>query len=169
MSDKTRVVQAGLPTATQGAPFLPGPVFAAPYHAAGDPHSSPFTYGRFHNPTWSQFENALSELEGGATVVFASGMAAIAAVFGTVLRPGDVVVMPRIVTTPLECLRMDTLRKGAFKFAKSPRVVVSRLKFSTGQNYSGLNRRQIQDWRCAISLPHDLPPWSTLAEMNKIF
>lgn len=94
MSDKTRVVRAGLPTATQGTPFLPGPFFAAPYHAAGDPHSSPFTYGRFHNPTWTQFENALSELEGGATVIFASGMAAIAAVFGTVLQPGDIVVMP---------------------------------------------------------------------------
>ena len=94
MRNKTRVIHAGLPPATQGTPFLPGPVFAASFHAAGDPHTSPFTYGRFHNPTWTQFENALSELEGGATVIFASGMAAIAAVFGSVLRPGDTVVMP---------------------------------------------------------------------------
>ena len=45
------------------APFLPGPTFAGPYHAAGDPASAPLTYGR-HNPTWTAYEQALSELEG---------------------------------------------------------------------------------------------------------
>ncbi|MGE3539004.1 MAG: cystathionine gamma-lyase [Candidatus Tectimicrobiota bacterium] len=90
----TRVTRAGLPQATQGAPFLPGPTFAGPYHAAGEPASAPFTYGRFHNPTWSLYEQALSELEGGPVVTFASGMAAVAAVLGVVLRPGDVVVLP---------------------------------------------------------------------------
>src|SRR5215475_7210412 len=88
----TRVTRAGLPPSTQGAPFLPGPTFAGPYHAAGDPASAPLTYGRFHNPTWTYFEQALSELEGGPAVTFASGMAAVAAIFGVVLRPGDVVV-----------------------------------------------------------------------------
>jgi cystathionine gamma-lyase len=90
----TRVLHAGIPPAAQGQPFFPGPTFAAPYHAAGDPASSSHTYGRFHNPTWTHFEQALSELEGGPCVVFSSGMAAMAAVLGTVLRPGDVVVMP---------------------------------------------------------------------------
>ena len=90
----TRVTRAGLPPSTQGAPFLPGPTFAGPYHAAGDPASAPLTYGRFHNPTWTYYEQALSELEGGPAVTFASGMAAVAAVFGVVLRPGDVVVLP---------------------------------------------------------------------------
>ena len=75
----TRVTRAGLPPSTQGAPFLPGPTFAGPYHAAGDPASAPLTYGRFHNPTWSAYEQALSELEGGPAVIFASGMAAVAA------------------------------------------------------------------------------------------
>lgn len=88
------VTRAGLPSSTQGAPFLPGPTFASAYHAAGDPASSPFTYGRFHNPTWTQYEQALSELEGGPTVVFASGMASVAAIFGVALRPGDVLVLP---------------------------------------------------------------------------
>jgi cystathionine gamma-lyase len=36
----------------------------------------------------------LGHLEGGTAVVFASGMAATAAVLGSVLRPGDVVVLP---------------------------------------------------------------------------
>src|SRR5215470_3624702 len=62
----TRVTRAGLPPSTQGAPFMPGPTFAGPYHAAGDPARVPLTYGRFHNPTWTAYEQALSELEGGS-------------------------------------------------------------------------------------------------------
>ncbi len=94
MRDATRVIRAGLPHAKSGEPFMPGPVFAAPYHVPGAPADSPFTYGRFHNPTWTNYETALGELEGGAAVLFPSGMAASAAIFGTVLRPGQRVVMP---------------------------------------------------------------------------
>src|SRR5438309_2469303 len=94
MRDGTRVVRAGLPDFAQGEPFLPGPTFANSYHLAGEPSSSPYSYGRYHNPTWTHFEQALSELEGGTAVIFASGMAAVTAVFGSVLRPGHVLVMP---------------------------------------------------------------------------
>lgn len=90
----TRVVRAGLPDATPGTPYLPGPVFAAPYHAPGDPTASPFTYGRFDNPTWSLYERALAELEGGPCLLFPSGMAATAAVMATLARPGSTVIMP---------------------------------------------------------------------------
>ena len=94
MHDATRVVRAGIPERAQGAPFLPGPVFAGPFHLTGDPATSAFTYGRYHNPTWTQFEVALGELEGGEATVFASGMAATAAVLGSVLQRGDAVVLP---------------------------------------------------------------------------
>lgn len=94
MRDGTRVIRAGLPDFVQGEPFLPGPTFANPFHLIGDPSSSPYSYGRYHNPTWTIFEQALSELEGGSAIVFASGMAAITAIFGSVLHPGDVLVMP---------------------------------------------------------------------------
>jgi cystathionine gamma-lyase len=94
LHDATRVVRAGLPDASQGEPFHPGPVFAAPYHVAGDPASAPYTYGRFHNPTWARFEAAIGDLEGGEAVVFASGMAATAAVLATALAPGETVVLP---------------------------------------------------------------------------
>lgn len=94
MRDATRVVRAGLPHAEPGAPYLPGPTFAAPYHAAGDVANSPFTYGRFHNPTWTRYEAALEELEGGPCVLFPSGMAATAALLATALKPGQKVVMP---------------------------------------------------------------------------
>ncbi len=92
--DATRVVRAGLPDATPGAPYLPGPVFAAPYHVSGDPANSPYTYGRFDNPTWHAYEQALAELEGGPCLLFPSGMAATTAVLATMVRPGQKVVMP---------------------------------------------------------------------------
>ncbi len=90
----TRVIRAGLPDSRQGEPFAPGPVFASMYRLAGDPSSSPYQYGRYNNPTWADWEAALEELEGGPAIAFASGMAAVAAVFGTALRPGDTIVMP---------------------------------------------------------------------------
>jgi cystathionine gamma-lyase len=88
------VVRAGLPAPEQGAPFLPGPVFAAPYHLRGDPAGADYVYGRYGNPTWSAYEGAVGELEGGEAVLFASGMAAAAAVLLTGLRPGDRAVVP---------------------------------------------------------------------------
>jgi cystathionine gamma-lyase len=89
----TRVVRAGLPPAAQGEPFLPGPVPAAPFHLAGPSDASPYGYARYANPTWSGYEAALGELEGGEAVLFASGMAAVAAVLAT-LSAGDVAVVP---------------------------------------------------------------------------
>jgi len=94
--DGTRVVRAGVPEPVPGRPFLPGPVFAAPYHI--DPLTGPAPgldrYGRTDNPTWRALEAAIGELEGGDCVVFSSGMAAISALLLTVLRPGDTVVLP---------------------------------------------------------------------------
>jgi len=91
--DGTRAVHAGLPEPRGGEPFLPGPVFAAPYHLPGDPSDSPHGYGRYTNPTWANYESALGELEGGPAVAFASGMAAIAAVLLPGLRDGDALVV----------------------------------------------------------------------------
>jgi cystathionine gamma-lyase len=88
----TRAVHAGLPSPAQGEPILPGPVLAAPFHLRGDPHSTPYGYGRDANPTWTALETAIGELDGGRTVVFSSGMAAVAAVVLPRLRPGDVLV-----------------------------------------------------------------------------
>ena len=94
MRDATRVVRAGLPPASNGAPFLPGPTFAAPFHAPGDPKDSSFTYGRFDNPTWRAYESALGELEGGAALLFPSGMSATSALLSCVLTRGQRIVMP---------------------------------------------------------------------------
>jgi cystathionine gamma-lyase len=94
MRDATRVVRAGLPEPEQGRPFLPGPVFAAPFHVSGDPADADYGYGRDEHPTWEAYEHALSELEGGEVVLFGSGMAACTAVLLTGLRPGGALTMP---------------------------------------------------------------------------
>jgi cystathionine gamma-lyase len=96
MREATRIVRSTLTPAVAGTEMHHGPVFAAPYHAPGDPAGMPYTYARSHNPTWTELERVLAEMESNEAraVVFASGMAAISAVFGAVLRPGDVLVAP---------------------------------------------------------------------------
>ena len=88
------MVRAGLPEPEQGAPFLPGPEFAAPFHLRGDPADADYGYGREGNPTWTRVRARARELEGGEAVLFASGMAAGTAVLLTCLRPGDALTMP---------------------------------------------------------------------------
>jgi cystathionine gamma-lyase len=93
MTRETEVVHAGYRHSPTGA-WMDGPQFAATYMTPGDPGSHALTYGRFHNPTWAAFEEALTLLEGGESIAFAYGMAAVDAVFGVTLKPGDVVVLP---------------------------------------------------------------------------
>ncbi len=76
-----------------------GPVFVAPFHVPGDPADVQYSYGRSGNPTWTALEGAIAAMESGSgspanALVFGSGMAACTAVFGSLLRPGDAVVMP---------------------------------------------------------------------------
>jgi len=87
------VVRAGLPAPEQGEPFLPGPVFAAPYHLSGDPYAAPASYTRYGNPTWGRYEEAVGGLEDAEATLFSSGMAAAAALLLTNLTPGTVLTM----------------------------------------------------------------------------
>jgi cystathionine gamma-lyase len=105
--DSTRTTHAGLPPAAQGAPFLPGPSFAAPVHWSGE--AGPDGYGRTGNATWSNYEAALSDLEGGEAIVFSSGMAAVAAVLLPVLHPGDVLVVPGDAYPGVRTMAVDHL------------------------------------------------------------
>ena len=56
-----------------------------------------YVYGRYANPTYEQLEGIICELEGGeAALFFASGLAAIAAVFETV-NMGEHIVAPKVM------------------------------------------------------------------------
>ncbi|HEY4023996.1 MAG TPA: cystathionine gamma-lyase [Pseudonocardiaceae bacterium] len=95
LGDGTRSVHAGYPEPVAGQPFLPGPVFAAPYHlGTGGPADVADGYGRASNPTWRALETALAELDGGHSVIFPSGMGALASMLRVLCRAGDTVVMP---------------------------------------------------------------------------
>jgi len=99
MRDATRIIRSTLTPVATGEPIHHGPVFAAPFHTPGDPEEGAYTYARSHNPTWTAVESALAEMESGEgyrakALVYGSGLAAIAAVFGAVLRSGDVAVLP---------------------------------------------------------------------------
>lgn len=90
----TQAIHAGLKPAQQGSAFNEGPVFASTFHLKGDPDNAKYQYARFNNPTWQALENALSELEGGETVIFPSGMAACAAILSSLLVSGQTLVLP---------------------------------------------------------------------------
>ena len=73
---ETSAITAGRPEVAPDAPLNPPIVISSTFHAGG-----PIGYGRYGNESWSALETAIAELEGGATLSFSSGMAAISAVF----------------------------------------------------------------------------------------
>jgi cystathionine gamma-synthase len=73
---ETSAITAGRPEVAPDASLNPPIVFSSTYHAGG-----PVGYGRYGNESWTALESAISELEGGQTLSFSSGMAAISAVF----------------------------------------------------------------------------------------
>lgn len=84
----TRLVTLGRQAKTPGAGLNAPLELTSTYHAGGA-----VNYARAGNPTWTAFEDALGSLEGGDALVFASGLAACAAVLSLV-PAGGVVVAP---------------------------------------------------------------------------
>jgi cystathionine gamma-synthase len=72
----TRAVTAGRPPRAGDSP-LNTPISLNSTFTAG----GPIGYGRYGNDTWSATESAISALEGGRSLIFSSGMAAISAAF----------------------------------------------------------------------------------------
>lgn len=73
---ETTAVTAGRPAVEIDAALNPPIVLTSTFHAGGE-----IGYGRYGNQTWSALETAIGALEGGTTLAFSSGMAAISAVF----------------------------------------------------------------------------------------
>ena len=82
---ETRIVAAGRPARGEDAMINVPISLNSTYVAPGETG-----YGRYGNETWSALETGISAMEGGQTLVFASGMAALAAVFN-LLPKGSVV------------------------------------------------------------------------------
>jgi cystathionine gamma-synthase len=88
-SAATTAVTAGRPEHVPDAPLNVPITMASTYVATGE-----LEYGRYGNPTWTAFEEALGALEGGRCLSFASGLSAVATVLDLVGQ-GAVVVAPR--------------------------------------------------------------------------
>ena len=71
---ETTAITAGRPSVAPDGALNPPVVLTSTFHAGGE-----IGYGRYGNQTWSALEEAIGALEGGSTLVFSSGMAAISA------------------------------------------------------------------------------------------
>src|SRR5687768_15919007 len=89
LSPRTVLVTAGRPPHEADQPLNTPLTMASTYVAGGE-----VEYGRYGNPTWSAFEEALGALEGGRALAFSSGLAAVSTVLDLVGRDG-LVVAPR--------------------------------------------------------------------------
>jgi cystathionine gamma-synthase len=85
----TIAVTAGRPPHDSDNPLNQPITMASTYVAGGD-----VEYGRYGNPTWAAFEDALGALEGGRCLAFSSGLAAVATLLDLVGQ-GQTVVAPR--------------------------------------------------------------------------
>lgn len=90
----TYVVAAGRPPRTQGSPVNVPVTLTSTYVSTGVPVPGEPLYARIDNETWHPFEEALGGLEGaaGPALLFASGMAAIAAAMSVVPARGRLVI-----------------------------------------------------------------------------
>jgi cystathionine gamma-synthase len=88
-SPATTAVTAGRPEHSPDAPLNAPITMASTYVATGE-----LEYGRYGNPTWTAFEEALGALEGGRCLSFASGLSVVATVLDLVGQ-GATVVAPR--------------------------------------------------------------------------
>ena len=106
MRPETAAVVLGRGSGRPGEPVSVPVVFSSTYHAEGER-----TYARDANETWAALEEVLGTLEGGTARVFASGMAAIAAVL-EMLPVGAVVVAEQGAYNGTRKLLADLNEKG---------------------------------------------------------
>ncbi len=147
----TRLVTSGRKAEWTGTPGQPGAVVSVPVwrasthlypdtaalHAGKPNEDGHFYYGRRGAPTQWALADALTALEPGAagTVLYPSGVAALAGALMAVLRPGDVLLMTDNAYEPtrnlgrgllkdfgIETRWFDPLDPGAFAAAICPRT-----------------------------------------------
>jgi len=120
----TSVVTCGRPPHEPDQPLNQPVTMASTYVAGGD-----LEYGRYGNPTWSAFEEALGGLEGGRALAFSTGLAAVATVLdlvgheqkvvaprhaynGSILQMADLEARGRIQVTLVDISDTDEVRKA---------------------------------------------------------
>jgi cystathionine gamma-synthase len=107
----TLAVTSGRPPHTPDQPLNEPLTMASTYVAGGA-----VEYGRYGNPTWAAFEQALGDLEGGRALAFSSGLAAVATILDLVGQ-GQTVVAPRHAYNGSILQMADLEARGRIKVA----------------------------------------------------
>lgn len=111
------VTRASSPNLVMSSTFIADP--DASFSAEGMSEDTPFFYTRWSNPTVDQLERKLALLEGGEScLAFASGMAAISALFFHLLKPGDHLVISDVAYAAASELTNDLFPKIGVKVSK---------------------------------------------------
>ena len=95
LSAETVVVAAGRPPRERDQPVNHPVVLSSTYFGTGALGDGDRGYGRYSNPTWDPFEEALGQLEGAELpgLLYASGLAAVSSAL-SLIPAGGVLVMP---------------------------------------------------------------------------
>ncbi|MCU1573524.1 MAG: cystathionine gamma-synthase [Micrococcaceae bacterium] len=115
LAPDTVVVSAGRPARNHDAPVNPPIVLSSTYVGTGAVEDGDRAYGRYSNPTWDPFEEALSSLEGASLpgLLYGSGLAAVSSAL-SLIPAGGVLVMPRHSYQGALVMAAELAAKGLF-------------------------------------------------------
>jgi cystathionine gamma-synthase len=113
LSAETVVVAAGRPPRERDEPVNPPIVLSSTYFGSGPLSDGDRGYGRYSNPTWDPFEEALGQLEGSELpgLLYASGLAAVSSALSLV-PAGGILVMPSHSYSGSLVMATELARKG---------------------------------------------------------
>jgi cystathionine gamma-synthase len=116
LSAETVVVAAGRPPRKRDEPVNPPIVLSSTYFGTGSLADGDRGYGRYSNPTWDPFEEALGQLEGASLpgLLYASGLAAVSSAL-SLIPAGGVLVMPSHSYAGSLVMATELAEKGLFE------------------------------------------------------
>jgi cystathionine gamma-synthase len=116
LSAETVVVAAGRPPRERDEPVNQPIVLSSTYFGTGALADGDRGYGRYSNPTWDPFEEALGQLEGASLpgLLYASGLAAVSSAL-SLIPAGGVLVMPSHSYAGSLVMATELAEKGLFE------------------------------------------------------
>ncbi len=113
LAAETVVVAAGRPPRERDQPVNPPIVLSSTFFGIGALADGDRGYGRYSNPTWDPFEEALGQLEGSELpgLLYASGLAAVSSAL-SLIPAGGVLVMPTLCYSGSLVMAAELAQKG---------------------------------------------------------
>lgn len=113
LAAETVVVAAGRPPRERDQPVNAPIVLSSTYFGVGALADGDRGYGRYSNPTWDPFEEALGQLEGSELpgLLYASGLAAVSSAL-SLIPAGGVLVMPTLCYSGSLVMAAELAQKG---------------------------------------------------------